>query len=322
MLNIYPEPRLLARIEAKKAELARYQPLKPSTLKLIQENFRILLTYHSNAIEGSTLTLRETQMAIEEGFALGNKKVVAYLEAINHAHAVDYLESLDLAQTVLSLELIKKLHQLIMKNSLEDAGEFRRVAVYIRGVNKITPPAPLLVEPKLQDWLEKYSAPTSIHPLTLAATAHHDFEVIHPFRDGNGRVGRLILNFMLKKSGYPSALIEENRRALYIIALDSANSGNFTPLLNIVAMGVERSLDLYLEAVQENEPDSYQSLPELAKLTGIKTDYLGALIRKGKIEGVKRGGRWFSKLSAINHYRREVDEGIFGRGRPSKQTLS
>jgi len=155
-------------------------------------------------------------------------------------------------------------------------------------------------------------------PVVRASIAHHGFEAVHPFADGNGRVGRLLLNLMLMHDGYPPALLLRDWRVRYIQALDTANTGNYRPLANLVARAVEAGLDLYLEAcaIAPAPEDAYQPLSALAAPSGYSVDYLGWLVRRGRIEAVKRGGRWHSTPAAIDRYKAEVEAGAAPRGRP------
>ena len=144
---------------------------------------------------------------------------------------------------------------------------------------------------------------------------HHDFEALHPFTDGNGRVGRLLLNLMLMQDGYPPALILREWRTRYIMALQAAHRGEYSELVNLVGLAVEHSLDLYLEAC-ETSTAHLIPLKDLAVVFGLDNNYLGQLARSGKIEATKRGAFWYASREAIQQYLREVQEQP--RGRPRK----
>jgi hypothetical protein len=152
-------------------------------------------------------------------------------------------------------------------------------------------------------------------PVTRAAIAHHGFEAVHGFEDGNGRVGRLLLNLMLMQEGYPPALLLYDWRTRYIHGLNVANTGQYGPLLNLIGQSVEAGLDLYLEACTVT-PDKYQLLRELVEPSGYPLDYLSWLARQGRIDAVKRNGRWYSTKEAIEQYKAEAEEGKQRRGRP------
>lgn len=310
------DARLARRLGEKKAALDRYRPLAPQIVRQLHDDLRVLLTYHSNAIEGNTLSLRETQLVIEHGVTVGGHTLREYLEATNHAEAFSYLITLADAHTPITAETILELHRLTMEKILDDAGRFRRTAVSIRGA-RLTPPAAAQVPGLIAEWATWVAEEgEQYEPIVRAAIAHHGFEAVHPFKDGNGRTGRLLLNLMLMRAGYPPALLLRDWRLGYIQALANADSGSYRPLANLIGRAVEGGLDLYLEACAA-EPDSeYMKLDELAKRTGYAAQHLGWLVRQGRLEAVKRGGRWYSTLAAVERYRADVERGEISKGRP------
>ncbi len=315
------EIRLAQRIAAKKTQLDLHRPLSPTTVRRLGESLRLLLTYHSNAIEGNTLTLRETQVVIETGITIGGHPLREHLEATNHAHAYEYLAELAAHNEPITRATILGLHHLVMESIDETAGNFRTGAVYIRGA-RTTPPPAGQIERLMSHWLEWIHGPSlDLPPLARAAIAHFDFETIHPFFDGNGRTGRLLLNLMLMQDGYPPALLLRSWRINYLRALDSAGLGRFNPLANLVGRAVEGCLDLYLEACTDTTAtleDPYKSLAQLAESSGYSADYLGWLFRQGRLEAIKRGGRLYSTHEAITHYKQDVEQGAIPKGRPRK----
>jgi fido (protein-threonine AMPylation protein) len=325
--NEYDTPhmdaRLTARLAAKRDHLDAFRPLSRSITTRLAESLRLLLTYHSNAIEGNTLSLRETQIVIEEGITIGGHPLREHLEATNHAQAYEYLTTLATEPGPITRDTILDLHRLIMTGIDDSAGRFRTGAVYIRGA-RMTPPMASQVERLIARWLEWVDGPgTDYPPIVRASVAHHDFEAIHPFFDGNGRTGRLLLNLMLMRDGWPPALLLRSWRVRYLSALDSAGDGRFNPLLNLIGRSVEGGLDLYLEAcaaaVHEPEPDQeYKLLAELSGPNGYTASYLGWLVRQGRVEAVKRAGRLYSTERAVAQYRREVEQRSVERGRPRK----
>ena len=153
--------------------------------------------------------------------------------------------------------------------------------------------------------------------LRTGAIAHHGFEAVHPYVDGNGRVGRLLLNLILMQEGYPPALLLNDWRTRYIQGLNAANAGNYGTLINLAGQAVEAGLDLYLEACAA--APEYHLLRELVEASGYPLEYLSWLARQGRIEAVKRGGRWYSRLEAIEKYKAEAEEGKKKRGRPASR---
>jgi Fic family protein len=326
--NNYPmprlDPRLARRLETKKARLDSYRPLSSAVADRLQESLRLLLTYHSNAIEGNTLTLRETQIVLETGITIGGHPLREHLEATNHAHAYEYLITLADGEARITGETILDLHRLVMSGIDDTAGHFRTGPVYIRGA-RMTPPPASHVERLIEAWLSWLEDPGRDYaPIVRAAIAHHDFEAIHTFFDGNGRTGRLLMNLMLMQEGYPPALLLRDWRGNYLRALDSAGAGSFNPLANLTGRAVEGGLDLYLQACERApEPeDEYVPLAELARHTEHSADYLGWLVRRGRLEATKRGGRWYSTHAALERYKTEVESGTAPRGRPPKKAKS
>ncbi len=308
------DPRLFARVRRKKEQLDRYRPLPRDTVRRLNEDLRVFLTYHSNAIEGNSLSLQETQMVIDYGITIHGHPLREYLEATNHAQAYQYVTALVDKHEPLNRDTILTLHALVMDKILETKGSFRTRPVYIRGAN-MTPPAPSEVERLMGEWVAwVHGEGHSYEPVTRAAIAHHGFEAVHPFEDGNGRVGRLLLSLMLMREGYPPALLLHDWRVRYIHGLNQANTGSYGPLVNLVGQAVEAGLDLYLEACAATP--LYQSLRELAEASGYPLDYLSWLARQGRLEAVKRGGRWYSTLEAVERYRAQAEEGKKKRGRP------
>ena len=313
------DPRLAGRLARKKTQLDRYRPLPQETDRRLNDDLRVFLTYHSNAIEGNTLSLRETQMVIEYGVTVDGHPLREYLEATNHAEAYSYMITLVEKRAPITRETILTLHSMVMDKILEPKGLFRTAPVYIRGAN-MTPPPASQVESLMREWGVWIDGEgKDYEPVIRAGIAHHGFEAVHPFLDGNGRVGRLLLNLMLMREGYPPALLLRDWRVRYIQALDTANTGNYSPLANIIGQAVEAGLDLYLEACSDmitSPGDAYQPLSVLAQPSGYSVDYLGWLVRQGRIEAVKRGRHWYSTFDAIQRYKAEVETGAAPRGRP------
>lgn len=315
------DERLADRLALKKKQLDNFRPLPTSVVKQLYEELRVELTYHSNAIEGNTLSLHETRLVVKYGLTIGGHNLREHLEATNHAEAFDYLTKLAHDENApLTLDNIFSLHRLVMDKLDPQAGQFRQAYVHIAGALIEPPPARNL--PKLmQEWLSWVNGQErkQYHPIVQATIAHHGFETLHPFNGGNGRTGRLLLNLLLMRSGYVPALLVKNWRGGYISALRNADSGNYSPLANLIGLAVEGGLDLYLKACADAPNDLLKPLAELAKESGYDVNYLGLLIRQGRIEATKREGRWYSTQAAIAKYREETTKGLTKRGRPPKK---
>lgn len=238
-------------LDKKKAILDRKRPLPKETLKSLEENFKLEWTYNSNAIEGNTLTLKETKVVLE-GITIGGKTMREHLEAINHKEAIEFLEELINDNRELSEMDIKNIHALVLKGiDDENAGRYRTENVIISGATHIPPESvivPELMEKliyRYDEWKEKY------HPIVVAALLHAEFVKIHPFIDGNGRTARLLMNFETMKNGYPPIIIKTEQRHSYYDALDKgAMTGDYTDFVKMVTKQAEEMLDLYLKIIK------------------------------------------------------------------------
>lgn len=315
------DPRLAQRLAEKKAELDAHRPLSSATLHYINDQLRVLLTYHSNAIEGNTLSLRETELVIEHGITIGGHSLREHLEATNHAQAFTYLTTLISQPTRITPELILTLNRLVVDKLIDAPGQFRTGHVTIRGA-RIQPPHAAQVPGLMREWIAWIYGAGLAYPIVLrAAIAHHGFEAVHPFMDGNGRTGRLLMNLLLMQEGYPPALLLQEWRLAYLEALSAADSGRYNPLATLIGRAVEQGLDLYLEACASapvREEEDYRPLADLAAESNYTGEYLSLLIRKGRLPGIKRGRRWYSTRAAVERYRQEVERQAYPRGRPRK----
>lgn len=229
-----------------KAKLDAHRPLPPEVVRNLREDMVLRYTYHSNAIEGNTLTLMETKVVLEEGVTIGGKPLRHHLEAINHADAITYLEGLVQENAPLNEWILKELHQLVLRGIDKDAGCYRNCNVIISGAGHI-PPDHVHVGERMEKFFAWYKgAAQELHPIERAARLHADLVVIHPFRDGNGRTSRLVMNLELMRSGFPTVIIPVEDRALYYENLDTVGTGtNYEPFVQQLLSLVERSFDPY-----------------------------------------------------------------------------
>ncbi|MCF8999828.1 Fic family protein [Acinetobacter nectaris] len=207
-------------IDDLKNKLDQRRPLSPAIVKNLQEDLIIRWTYHSNAIEGNTLTLLETKVILE-GITVGGKALREHFEAINHRNAIYYVEDIIRKEEQFSEWQIRNIHQLILKNiDDENAGRYRQQNVLISGATS-TPPDYTLLNDKMGQLINWYETEAyKLHPIERAAKVHADFVGIHPFIDGNGRTSRLLMNLELIKAGYPPCVITVENRLAYYQALD------------------------------------------------------------------------------------------------------
>ena len=236
---------LLAAIDRKKTELNLRRPLTEGELERLTEEFVVEYTYNSNAIEGNTLTLRETDMVLR-GLTIDKKPLKDHMEAVGHKEAFDLVRDLVKEQVPLSESIIKQIHCLVLADKREDRGVYRRVPVRIMGA-KHEPVQPYLIQPQMEQLLEAYETGTE-HIITRLAQFHIEFERTHPFIDGNGRIGRLLVNLELMKAGYPPIDIKFADRVAYYNAFDEYHaSRNPGAMEKLFAGYVNARLDRYLE---------------------------------------------------------------------------
>lgn len=234
------------RIEELKAELDARRPLTQGELERLNEEFMIEFTYNSNAIEGNTLTLQETAMVLE-GITIDQKPLKDHLEAVGHKDAFLYVQDIVSNKVQLTEFVIKNIHSLVLMNKPEDKGVYRRVPVRIMGAYT-EPVQPYMIEPKITELLaenEKRKAPMNI--IERVARFHLEFESIHPFIDGNGRTGRLLMNFELMQNGYPPINVKFSDRKRYYDAFDSfSRNQDANPMINLITEYVTERLEQYL----------------------------------------------------------------------------
>lgn len=314
--DIRLDPRLQTRLEHKKGQLDLHRPLAPAITRRLHEDLRIRLTYHSNAIEGNPLSLRETQIVIEEGMTIGGHSLREHLETTNHAGAFDELMRLVEQQTPLTLDTILRLHTLVLHDLHETAGQLHETPVFIRG-SELRPPVASQVPAILSQWIGWWETEgMHYHPVVRAAIAHHGFVALHPFADGNGRTARLLLNLQLLRDGYAPAFLLREWKGRYLQALQAADAERYPPIVNLIAQAVEEGLDYYLDACAATPDEHYRPLSELALAHGYDVNYLGLLARQGKVEARKWNRRWHSTAAAIARYEEEVQ--AEPRGRPKR----
>jgi len=306
----YLDSRVHDRILEKKRRLDARRPLTSSTVRKVQREMEVEYVFNSNAIEGNTIKLRETQLILERGLTIQGRSLREHLEVRNHPRAIKYVETM--TRRALREQDILVLHQIIMKGIDDEAGRFRAAEVRIAGAEFMPPPAyeiPHLIR-ELVDWCNR--DPDELRPIELAATLHHRFVWIHPFHDGNGRVARLLMNLVLTRSGYPIAVILNVDRSKYYDTLKKADNGDPTSFVNFVASAVERSLELYLRALEPTgKQDRLLSLSEAAKMTPYTQEYLSLLARKRRIAAVKVGRTWMITGREVHRYLKEVQGGRF-----------
>lgn len=237
------------KIDMLQEKIAKLRPLNKTELEKLRENFIIENTYNSNAIEGNTLTLRETALILQQGITIQGKKVREHLEVIGYKDAFYYI--LDIVNEPLTKQVIKDIHSLVLMHDRENKGVFRRVNVQILGSSHKTS-EPQEIESNIDELLVKYEEWKQEHHILKAiALLHLEFESIHPFIDGNGRTGRLLVNLELMKAGYPPIDIKLMDSMEYYKAFDEYHEkNNLSAMEKLFAGYVNSRLDMYLKILE------------------------------------------------------------------------
>jgi Fic family protein len=240
---------ILSEIEQKRRRLDEMRPLTPGEIKQLRDEFAVEFTYNSNAIEGNTLTLKETALVLE-GMTIDQKPLKDHLEAVGHRDAFLYIEDIARQQIPLSESVIKNIHSLVLMDQPEDRGVFRKIPVRIMGAYT-EPVQPYLIGPKITELLAaNEERKASMNVIERIARFHLEFEGIHPFIDGNGRTGRLIMNLDLIRCGYPAIDVKFTDRRRYYDAFDTYyRDTDVTAMMNLIAEYVNERLDAYLRTL-------------------------------------------------------------------------
>jgi Fic family protein len=244
---------VMRRIAERKAELDRLRPLSAAALKQLQAHYDVELTYTSNAIEGNTLTLRETAELIAHGLTVGGKPLRDHLEAVDHYEALQWMRGLASTARGIDEEAVCELHRRIVARSQPTiAGIYSRLPRRIAGSSAIFPnPAkiPLLMA-ELGLWLKTASADPAV-----AFEAHFRLTAIHPFADGNGRTARLLMNLILLRGGFPPIAIRPEDRQAYLDSLERASTAeDLAPYREVMFRRLETTLSDYVNALRETLP--------------------------------------------------------------------
>ena len=293
--------KIYERILSKKKVLDSLRPLPSQLVQKLWEQMQIEFTYNSNAIEGNTLSLRETQLVIQEGITVRGKSLREHLEARNHPEAIVYVKILAQKGRIIEQDDILTVHKILMRGiDDQNAGKYRTGQVRVAGAT-FMPPSADKIQPMINDLLQTLNQnPDELRAIELAAFFHHKLAYIHPFLDGNGRTARLLMNAILMSRGYPFTVLLKVDRPKYLRALSEADNGNLGPFANFVARSVERSLDIYLLAFEKEA--EILTLAEASKLTPYTQEYLSLLARKGDIGAFKLHRNWVITKKALDEY--------------------
>jgi Fic family protein len=288
---------VLERVRANRRALRERQPLPKDVVARLREQIRVAHTYHSNAIEGNTLTLEETRLILEQGVTIGGKSLREHLEATNNAQAYDWIWGKAKPGSRVDHRTIQALHEIVTRGIIDSAGRYREEQVWITGASHVPPP-PGRIVPLLDNAFEELSRLRD--PVLRMVYLHHRLAFVHPFLDGNGRTARLAANLVLLSAGYPPVVLRVQDRRRYYRALDEADRGRYAALGGFLLRAVDESLALYLAAVEPER--SLVPLKTLARRSPYSQEYLSLRARQGVLEAVKIGDVWYSSKPALDEY--------------------
>jgi Fic family protein len=274
-----PSHASIARADELKTELDKLRPLSPEIEGRVLQKLRLWWNYNSNAIEGNKYTLGETEGVLMHGLTAKGKPLKDYLDIEGHEEAVKYLLGLVRQEEVLTEAAVRKLHELLLVRPYEVDAETPdgkptkktiQVGVYKSLPNHVrtrtgeihyyaTPTdTPALMEDLIKWYREELNG--KMHPIEVATQFHHRFTAIHPFDDGNGRLGRILMNLILMQRTYPPAIVQMSQRDAYLLALQAADNGDINALLEMVGHAVAASLEVYLRAARGEQIHDLQDL--------------------------------------------------------------
>jgi Fic family protein len=222
-------------------------PLDKVSLAKLEEHFRSSHVYNSAGIEGNRLTLQETMLVLRDGMDISGKPAKDSVEVRLLGRAFDYLKTLSESGQPIRESDIRSVHSLLIGDDADlSPGEYRKVGVIISG-SEHRPPEPLEVPGRMEQLVAWINSNLDKNPIICASVAHHELTAVHPFKDGNGRVSRLVMNLILMKRGFPICNIRREDRPSYFDALSFGDVGIYDTLVRVVC---DRSADLFSEYVR------------------------------------------------------------------------
>lgn len=286
--------KIIQKIENLHAKVDSFKPLQKDQELALQERLRVEWTYNSNALEGNTLTFGETLFFLREGLTSEGRPLKDYLEAKNHAEAIEGLEEVLRGDRSLTESLIKEFHAVLMKGmefSVAKGADGQMIQKPIHpGRYKLQPnhvltlsgtihryTDPFHVPEEMEKLLSWYKSSQHLHPIERATTFHYRFVVIHPFDDGNGRIARILMNLILMKAGYPPCIIQTKHRRQYLQALEDADLGKgLSSLIDFIAVELLGTLEIILAVLEGREkPFEEQTVLHQAERERLVLDVLG-----------------------------------------------
>jgi Fic family protein len=252
------------RVDELKNKLKSMRPLNEVELRRLREEFMVENTYNSNAIEGNTLTLKETALVLQQGLTIEGKHIREHLEAIGHKDAFYHMIELADSKNSLTERVIKDIHSLVLMHDAKNKGTYRTIEVAIVGAVH-APTSPYLIQEHMEALLNGYEKmKRNKHIIEAVAEFHLRFEGIHPFIDGNGRTGRLIMNLELVKEGFLPVNIKFTDRKKYYDCFDSYYSGARTtePLTSLILAYEEEEIRKHIKKISYNKLEAEDLLQD------------------------------------------------------------
>jgi Fic family protein len=277
---------LLAQIDALKAQIDKLRPLKPEVERRIMQKFRLDWNYHSNAIEGNSLTLGETRAFLLEGLTANGKPMKDHLDIKGHDELITFLEEFIRRKEVLTEAAIREMHKILLKEPYEtDAvttdgwivkkkvqlGAYKTEPNFVRTKSGeihqyISPQDVPAKMASLVEWHRQQDAKNDLHPLLHAALFHHQFASIHPFDDGNGRMARILMNLILMRAGFPPVVIKLPNREPYIAALRRADAGENEAIVSYIGQNLIDAEELYLRGANNESIEDVDDVDKAVQL--------------------------------------------------------
>lgn len=289
-------------IKELKNELDTFRPLSKEQEGMIMQKFRLDWNYHSNHLEGNTLTYGETKALILFGLTAQGKPLKDHFEITGHDEAVKWIEDIVKQERPLTESFIRELHTLLLKESYEkksisaegiittrriSVGQYKTVPNHVlTQTGEIfyfaTPEETPAKMGDLMAWYQEEQAKSDVQPILLAAEFHYRFIRIHPFDDGNGRTARLIMNFILMRFGYPPVIIRTDDKENYFNVLRLADAGNLEPFVEYIAQNLVHSLEIMLKGAKGESIEEPDDLDKEIALLEQKLKGIGEKIEKVK----------------------------------------
>lgn len=277
---------IVQRIDELKTAIDHLRPIDREQEQRILQRFRLDWNYHSNAIEGNTLTYGETRAFLLHGITAQGKPFRDYLDIKGHRDAIEYLEEFVRQQHPLTEADIRELHRVLLVEPYEMPAltpeglpTQRRIALgqYKTASNSVrtstgemhyyaSPQETPALMGDLMQWYRTELAKAELHPVLVAATFHLRFVQIHPFDDGNGRMARLLMNLILMQAGYVPVVINANSKEEYLLALEKADVGEIDQFLILIGKNLIDSLQLFLRGAKGENIDDLKALDRRIEL--------------------------------------------------------